>query len=83
MGWSVNMGARPRYFSRVNEVKWIVGQLEQIKNEKREVRFKGGAWWWVGGEFLIRDGKLIWCHRMKNYRDHTEVDKVKKLLSAD
>jgi hypothetical protein len=83
MSWSLNFGCRPRYYSEVNEVKWILGQFKQMKKESKEVRFKGGAWWWVGGEFLIRDGKLVWCNRMSSYRDHSEMDVVKKLLLVE
>jgi hypothetical protein len=81
MGWTLNLGSRPEYFQR-NESKWIVAQVKQMMKEKKQ-GLKGGAWWWIGGEFLIRQGKLVWCHRMKNYRDHAEMDVLKKLLMAD
>jgi AhpC/TSA antioxidant enzyme len=83
MGWSLNMGPRPKYFNNVNEVAWIWGQIMQMKKEEKTVRFKGGGWWWVGGEFLIREEKPIWCHRMSSYRDHTDVDVIKRIVGAD
>jgi hypothetical protein len=82
MTWSLNFGKRPDYFNDVNEMEWIFGQLKEMKRAK-EQRFKAGAWWWVGGEFLIREGRVIWCHRMRNYRDHTNPDVIKKIVGAD
>ena len=41
---------------------------------------KGGSFSQIGGEFLFENGKIVWCHRMKNTRDHTEIDDLKLLL---
>lgn len=38
---------------------------------------------WVGGEFLFRDQEVAWCHRMKTYRGHAEIDVVKKILEVE
>ncbi|KAF2666078.1 hypothetical protein BT63DRAFT_416499 [Microthyrium microscopicum] len=80
MGWSLNIGSRPNYFRGTNEVKWVIGQIRDMRKVEENIRLKGGAWWWVGGEYLIRDGKVTWCHRMRNYRDHVEMNVIKKLL---
>jgi hypothetical protein len=77
------MGSRPSYYHDENEVTWVLGQLKQMRSQKKGLRMKGGGWWWVGGEFLVRDGEPIWCHRMKTYRDHVEMDVIKKLLTAE
>jgi len=78
------MGARPQYFNKVNEISWIAGQLKQMKRvEEKEIRMKGGAWWWVGGEFLIREGRIVWAHKMRNYRDHVEMEELKRLVGAE
>ena len=45
--------------------------------------FRGGDYWQVGGEFLFESGKVTWCHRMKNTRDHAEVAVVRKELGLD
>lgn len=42
--------------------------------------FAGGAWAQVGGEFLIENGKVTWCHRMKNTRDHAEIEDLQRIL---
>ena len=45
--------------------------------------FKGGDYWQVGGEFLFESGRVTWCHRMKNTRDHAEVTVLRKELGLD
>ena len=41
----------------------------------------GGDFWQVGGEFLFgSDGTVRWCHRMRNTRDHAELDQLRKEL---
>lgn len=40
-----------------------------------------GDFWQVGGEFLFEtDGHVSWCHRMRNTRDHAELDQLRKEL---
>jgi hypothetical protein len=39
---------------------------------------KGGASDPVGGDFLWKSGKLVWCHRMRITTDHTCLKKFKK-----
>lgn len=41
---------------------------------------KGGSFSQVGGDFLFEDGKPVWCHRMRNTRDHTSIPEIKRLL---
>ncbi|KAL8708647.1 MAG: hypothetical protein Q9220_006472 [cf. Caloplaca sp. 1 TL-2023] len=44
---------------------------------------KGGDYWQVGGEFVLEDGQVTWCHRMTNTRDHAEIPTLRKQLSLD
>ena len=44
---------------------------------------KGGDFWQVGGEFLIENGEVLWCHRMTSTRDHTEVPELRRVLGLD
>jgi hypothetical protein len=37
----------------------------------------------MGGEFLIREGSVVWCHRMSSYRGHAEMEVVKRLLGVE
>lgn len=41
---------------------------------------KGGDHRQVGGDFLFENGKVTWCHRMRNVDDHTDLAKIRKLL---
>lgn len=41
---------------------------------------KGGNVSQNGGEFVFEDGKVSWCHRMKNTRDHTEVVELQNII---
>ncbi|KAI9784563.1 MAG: hypothetical protein M1839_001785 [Geoglossum umbratile] len=41
---------------------------------------KGGDLRQVGGEFLFEEGKVVWCHRMKNTRDHSEIPELRRIL---
>lgn len=40
----------------------------------------GGAPRQVGGEFLFEGGKVAWCKRMRNTRDHAEISEIKQHL---
>ena len=40
----------------------------------------GGAPRQVGGEFVFEGGKVTWCKRMRNTRDHAEIPEIKQHL---
>jgi len=42
-----------------------------------------GDFWQVGGEFIFEEGKVTWCHRMRNTRDHAETLEVQKQFGLD
>ncbi|KAF2087261.1 hypothetical protein K490DRAFT_15945, partial [Saccharata proteae CBS 121410] len=44
---------------------------------------KGGDIRQVGGEMLWEEGRVVWCHRMKNTRDHAEVEELRQVLGLD
>jgi hypothetical protein len=82
MSWSINLGRRPEYQERTTADAtgtWL-RQINSLPEDKKEKKYKGGGLLWTGGEFLIKDGKVVWCHRMKTYRDHVEMDVIKDLL---
>ena len=60
----------------------VVRQLSKYEG-KRGSRFKSGNWMQSGGEFLFQDGQAIWCHRMKNYRNHAEIGMIKRVLEIE
>lgn len=55
---------------------------DKLAIRKRDV-IKGGNVFQIGGEFLFEDGEVMWCHRMKNYRNHAEVSVIRKVLELD
>ena len=44
--------------------------------------FKAGDFSQVGGEILFEDNRAVWCHRMRNTRDHTEINDLKRILGV-
>ena len=57
--------------------------IQSIFQEFRSGRkmLSGGDFWQVGGEFVFEtDGRVSWCHRMKNTRDHAEMSELKRHL---
>jgi len=83
MGWTLRTGKRVAYMEGISEVEWLKGQLKEMKETDKSLRFRGGNWIWVGGEFLVRDSEVVWCRRMRNVRGHVEVDSLKRLLGCE
>jgi hypothetical protein len=83
MGWSLALGPKTKYFGDTGAVQWLLGQLRQMQGAEKAVRWQGGAWWWVGGEILVREGGVVWCNRMRNQRGHVEMEEVKELLGVE
>ncbi|KAI5357318.1 Putative peroxiredoxin-like 2A/B/C, Thioredoxin-like superfamily [Septoria linicola] len=91
MNVSFNIGRdRPEYMKDISPAAWAGGQVKTIKGSltdpdgirKRDV-IRGGNPFQIGGEFLFEDGKAVWCHRMKNYRNHAEIKVLRRLLELD
>ena len=55
---------------------------DKIAIRKRDI-VKGGNIFQIGGEFLFEEGEVVWCHRMKNYRNHAEVSVIRRMLELD
>lgn len=85
MTWSLNIGKRPQYaeMTALQATREAVRQTASLSESHQDAAKMAGGYLWVGGEFLIKDGKAIWCHRMKNYRDHTEMDVLTQLLGVE
>lgn len=56
--------------------------LAAMALRKRDL-IRGGNLFQIGGEFLLEDGEVIWCHRMRHARDHVEVADLRRLLELD
>ena len=90
MNISLNIGAsRPDYMRETSAPAWAAGQVttirERLKAEeirKRDI-IRGGNPMQIGGEFLFDEGEVVWCHRMRNYRNHAEVKVLRQLLELD
>jgi hypothetical protein len=83
MSWTLKPGYRCEYMDGINEYKWLKGQFDQVKEEDKSLRLKGGNLLWVGGEFMFRQGEAVWCKRMKTYRGHSGIEVIKRLLGVD
>lgn len=46
------------------------------------VNGKGGAYGQNGGEWFFDGGELRWCHRMRNTRDHVEVEEIGRVVGV-
>lgn len=88
---SVNLGSeRPEYMRDISVPAWLGGQVTTIHRSlkdpdgirKRDV-FRGGNPMQIGGEFFFDNGEVVWCHRMKNYRDHVDIRRIRELLELD
>ena len=91
MNISANIGTqRPEYMKDISAAAWGAGQITQIRKSlkdpegirKRDV-LRGGNPMQIGGEFLFDEGEVVWCHRMRNFRNHAEVSVLRKLLELD
>lgn len=74
---------RPEYMKDISIGKWAVDQVEEMYKTKGKKKWNGGNLFQIGGEFLFQDGEVVWCHRMKNYRNHSEMDVVKRILDVE
>ncbi|KAF2404690.1 hypothetical protein EJ06DRAFT_215991 [Trichodelitschia bisporula] len=84
MNWTLNPGPRTaRYMAGMTGGDWVKGQIKQLRATEERLRWNAGNPFWVGGEFLIREGKMRWCHRMRGYRGHSEMDVIRRLLGVD
>ncbi|CAK4034414.1 Hypothetical predicted protein [Lecanosticta acicola] len=91
MTLSVNIGSeRPEYMKDISPAAWAGGQVTTVRKSlkdpegirKRDI-LKGGNLFQIGGEFMFDDGQVVWCHRMKNYRNHTDTKLLRKILGLD
>ncbi|KAF2760534.1 hypothetical protein EJ05DRAFT_498496 [Pseudovirgaria hyperparasitica] len=85
MSWTLDAGKqRPAYMQDISKPQWVAGQIKQIRGVKGlRMKLAGGNPLQVGGEFLFSEEGVVWCHRMKNYRGHAEVETVRRVLEID
>lgn len=69
---------RPDYMKASMVSTTMQSMYQCIKSGKGIVQ--GGDIRQVGGEMLFEDGRVTWVHRMKNTRDHAEVEDLRSIL---
>lgn len=74
---TLDMGKKPDYISS-SFTKNVLQSMGQVVTSGNNA-FKGGDLKQVGGEFLFEDGKVIWCHRMRHTRDHSEIPRLREV----
>jgi hypothetical protein len=45
--------------------------------------FRGGNYWQNGGEWIFRDGRCVWGHRMETTGDHATAEELVRVLSGE
>jgi hypothetical protein len=45
--------------------------------------FKGGDYSQNGGEWIFREGKCVWVHRMESTSDHLTAEELAKVLKGE
>lgn len=85
LGSSKAMGEKPKYIKQSLLGTTVAGIMQGLGSGKNAL--KGGDFWQIGGEFLFvkeaEEWKVTWAHRMKNTRDHAEVDELLKVLGVE
>lgn len=68
-------------YIKISPFKNVIQSIGQgLSRVSKGEALKGGPFDQVGGEFLFEDGRVTWCHRMRNTEDHTALAKIKQLL---
>jgi AhpC/TSA antioxidant enzyme len=76
---TLDMGtARPEYQQK-SASSVILSSFSQAARSGRNA-FKGGDFSQVGGEFLLQGDEVVFCHRMRNTRDHAEIPEIRKAM---
>ena len=71
----------PEYMHQSFLLLTLKSTIQSIMSGRKML--SGGDYSQVGGEFLFHDGKVTWCHRMRNTRDHAEIPEIRKQLGVD
>ncbi|KAF2140620.1 uncharacterized protein K452DRAFT_252389 [Aplosporella prunicola CBS 121167] len=79
MARTLSLGAKRPDYIKTNIVSTTVHSIIQgVKSGRGAVQ--GGDIKQVGGEFMFEDGQPTWTHRMKNTRDHAEIEELSRVL---
>jgi len=78
---TLDLGKKPEYTNAGLFATTVQSIVQGLKSGRQVMN--GGDYKQVGGEFLFENGQVIWCHRMRNTRDHAEIPELRKLLGLD
>ncbi|KAF2678689.1 hypothetical protein K458DRAFT_422920 [Lentithecium fluviatile CBS 122367] len=78
---TLELGKKPAYIQSNLLVTSVQAIIQGLSTGNKAL--KGGDFKQVGGEFLFEDGKCVWAHRMRNTRDHMEVEALRGVLGLE
>ena len=78
---TLSLGKTPQYMQRSVLSMVVSSFIQELKSGRNML--SGGDFRQVGGEFLFQSGKVTWCRRMRNTRDHAEIPVVRQQLGLD
>ena len=90
MRWTLHVGrGQPDYMKDISVLelldeqrKLIAASLRDPEGMRKRDILRGGNPLQIGGEFLFEDGEVVWCHRMKHIRNHSEVRRLRHMLQS-
>jgi len=82
MGRTLDLGKKKPDYIQSNLFATTVQSIVQVLKTGRD-GLKGGDFKQVGGEFMFEEGKVVWCHRMRNTRDHAQVPELRRIIGLD
>ena len=78
---TLNLGKTPEYMQRSMLSMVFSSFIQELKSGRNML--SGGDFRQVGGEFVFHNGKVTWCRRMRNTRDHAEIPLIRQQLGLD
>ncbi|OCL01168.1 uncharacterized protein K441DRAFT_488081, partial [Cenococcum geophilum 1.58] len=82
MGRTLDLGKKKPDYIQSNLFATTVQSIAQVLKTGRD-GLKGGDFKQVGGEFMFEEEKVVWCHRMRNTRDHAQVPELRRIIGLD
>lgn len=80
---TLQLGSKsPTYASGISTFRLALRSTWQELTAGRRI-FKGGDYLQVGGDFVVEDGQVRWCHRMQNTRDHPDSAQIGRVLGLE